>query len=470
MLSAADLTAMFRQDLPAFLVGTVLCTIGLGFALFSPRGARRNLIPAGLFAFLYGARMLVRTGSTAHLLGHPAALPYLGAALEYLVPIPASVAFARFLGDRWRRINEAVTAIFSLAAAIAIPYEILTRRPYAATNVVNGIVVLLISVFLLNYITQPRLFRNAVTFGALIFSLFVLNEHFGPWHGIEPFGFLIFIAALLYDLLRQSARARWRLAAVESEMATARRIQESILPRRGPDVAAVDVASVYVPASSVAGDYFDFVAVDEHCFGVVVADVSGHGVGAALVASMLKVAIAMTAARVREPARLLAELNAFFLGKLERQFITAVVAFIDTESGEVVLASAGHPPPLVRRADGAVEEVATSGFVLGRMRDAKFTDVRLLLGTGDAIVFYTDGVTEARGYSAERLAACVARGGTSREIADAIVHELPKENEDDVTMVIVSLARKSSAAGSIPAPPAAGSDRLPRSTFGTDRA
>jgi len=237
---------------------------------------------------------------------------------------------------------------------------------------------------------------------------------------------------------RSYSSAQWRLASVESELATARRIQESILPRRGPSMAAVDVASVYRPASSVAGDYYDFIDVDEHAFGVVVADVSGHGVGAALVASMLKVAIAMLAAHVREPARLLAELNAFFRGKLERQFITAVVAFIDTRSGDVVVSSAGHPPPLVRRANGAVEEVAVQGFVLGRMRDAQFHDAALTLAAGDAIVFYTDGVIEAEGFSSERLEACVARGGSSQEIADGIVGELPKENEDDVTMVILS--------------------------------
>ena len=239
------------------------------------------------------------------------------------------------------------------------------------------------------------------------------------------------------DLLRRSQHAQWRLASVESELATARRIQESILPRRGPSIA--DVASVYVPASSVAGDYFDFIDAGEQSFGVVVADVSGHGVGAALVASMLKVAIAMKAAHVREPARLLAELNAFFCGKLERQFITAVAAFIDVANGRVVAASAGHPPPLVRRANGAVEELATSGFVLGRMRAAEYHDAALTLAKGDAIVFYTDGVIEAEGWSSARLEQCVARGGTAREIADGIVAALPKANEDDVTMVVVRL-------------------------------
>jgi sigma-B regulation protein RsbU (phosphoserine phosphatase) len=466
VLSAADVTAMFRHDLPEFIVGTILCTIGLGFAVFSPRAARRDLIPAGLFAFLYGARMLVNTGSTAHLLGHPAALPYVSSMLEYLVPIPAAIAFARFFGERWQRINNAIVAIFSVVAAIAIPYELVTRRPYAANGVLNKLVVLLICVLLLNYATQPRLLRNVTSLGALIFGLFVMNEHFGV-HGTEPLGFLIFVGALLYDLLRRSQHAQWRLASVESELATARRIQESILPRRGPSVAGVDVASVYRPASSVAGDYYDFIDVDERAFGVVVADVSGHGVGAALVASMLKVAIAMEAAHVREPARLLAELNAFFLGKLERQFITAVVAFIDTRSGEVVVSSAGHPPPLVRRANGAVEEVAARGFVLGRMRDARYADAAVTLAPDDAIVFYTDGVIEAEGFSSERLEACVARGGSSREIADGIVGELPKENEDDVTMVVVSL-RKSAATDPVSAPPAAVPDRPPSPIFGTD--
>src|SRR5436190_7493476 len=185
---------MFRHDLPDFIVGTILCTIGLGFAAFSPRGARRSLIAAGLFAFLYGARMLVRNGTTSYLLGNPPLLAYLTSALEYLVPIPASIAFADYFGDRWRRVNHAVVAIFSAVAAAAIPYEIVTRRPYAANGVVNGVVVLLISVFLLNYATQPKLLRNIVSLGALIFGIFVMNEHLpGSRGGLEPIGFLVFI-------------------------------------------------------------------------------------------------------------------------------------------------------------------------------------------------------------------------------------------------------------------------------------
>lgn len=437
-MTAAHITAMFRADLPDILLGTILCTIGVGFALFAPRGERRAFIPAGLFAFFYGARMLVNNSTAAYLLGDPPALEYLSSAFEYLVPVAGSIVFAHFFGQRWRRLNELIVLAFCAVAAIAIPYEILTRQAHAANKVVNGIVLLLIIVFLLNYGTQPRLLRNVVSFGMLLFGLLVLNEHIGrPLPVTEPFGFLIFVATLLYDLMRRSQHAQWRLASVEAEMSTARRIQESILPRRGPSIA--DVASVYVPASSVAGDYFDFVDVDEKSFGVVVADVSGHGVGAALVASMLKVAITMESAHVREPALLLAKLNAFFCGKLERQFITAVVAFIDVANGRVVAASAGHPPPLVRRASGAVEELATSGFVLGRMRAAEYRDGSAVLAAGDAIVFYTDGVIEAEGWSAERLEQCVARGGTAKEIADGIVRELPKVNEDDVTLVVVRL-------------------------------
>lgn len=438
MITADHLTSMFRQDLPEFLVGTILCTIGVGFALFGPGGSRRELVPAGLFAFFYGARMLVRNGTTSYLLGDPPALAYLSSAFEYLVPVAGSIVFARFFGRRWWRLNQLIVATFCIVAAVAIPYEIVMRQPHAANGFVNIVVGLIIAVFLLNYVTQPRLLRNVVSLGMLVFGLFVVNEHVGrPVPARESVGFLIFSATLLVDLQRRSQRAQWRLASVESELATARRIQESILPRRGPSIA--DVASVYVPASSVAGDYYDFIDVDDHSFGVVVADVSGHGVGAALVASMLKVAIAMESAHVREPALLLDKLNAFFCGKLERQFITAVVAFIDVANGNVVAASAGHPPPLVRRANGAIEEPATSGFVLGRMRAAAFHDAAMTLAKGDAIVFYTDGVIEAEGWSGERLEQCVARGGTANEIASNIVAELPKANEDDVTLVVVRL-------------------------------
>src|SRR5436190_21077723 len=115
---------MFRHDLPDFIVGTILCTIGLGFAAFSPRGARRSLIAAGLFAFLYGARMHVRNGTTSYLLGNPPLLAYLTSALEYLVTIPASIAFADYLGVRWRLVNQAMVAILHAAAAVAFQLEI----------------------------------------------------------------------------------------------------------------------------------------------------------------------------------------------------------------------------------------------------------------------------------------------------------------------------------------------------------
>jgi len=184
-MTTIQLEILFRRDLPSFIIGTILCTVGLGFAVFSPRGARRDLIPAGLFAFLYGVRMFVRNGTTAHLLGHPSWLAYLASAFEYLVPIPGSIVFARYLGARWRRLNQGVIALFSIVAAVAIPFEIIARRPGAANNVVNATVVVLMAVFLLNYFTQPRLLRNIVTAGMLVFGLFVINEHFG-WPGAEP--------------------------------------------------------------------------------------------------------------------------------------------------------------------------------------------------------------------------------------------------------------------------------------------
>src|SRR3954454_5538788 len=106
----------------------------------------------------------------------------------------------------------------------------------------------------------------------------------------------------------------------------------------------------------------------------------------------------------------------------------------------LLLGFLGPLSELIERANGAVEEATASSFVLGRMRAAEYRDAAVTLAPDDAIVFYTDGVIEAEGFSSERLEACVARGGSSREIADGIVSELPKENEDDVTMVVVRLS------------------------------
>ena len=441
---------MLQNDLPALIVGVALCTIAIGlfvFGLLDRQISDIDLPLAGAFAALYGIRLFVRTQSITALLGDATWLHYVQADLEYLVPVPGALLFQRFFGPRLVRLNRLATIAFTLGALVGIPYDLATHRPGAFNPVNNAIVLFFLATYLINIVmTAPgesqdwRILRAATA----IFGLFVINSHFQfvPSRGFasEPVGFLIFIGTIVFTLIRQMVRTQIRVASVDGELAAARQIQMSILPRTLPAIRGLDLSAIYAPASEVAGDFYEFVPIDAQCLGILVADVSGHGVPAALVASMLKVAVAGHGEHARSPARLLHELNTFFCGKLERQFITATYTVIDAASGEAIVASAGHPAPLVVRADRSVEEVVTDGALIGRFRAAKFSQRSTRMSDGDALVLYTDGITEALSSGGEmwgerRFHASLAAGAGVEQILDS-VRSWSTTLADDITLVV----------------------------------
>ncbi|HUJ14102.1 MAG TPA: PP2C family protein-serine/threonine phosphatase [Thermoanaerobaculia bacterium] len=443
--------ATFQHDLPALIVGVALCTIAAGllaFALFGRRISNIDLPLAGAFAALYGIRLILRTQSIAMMLGDSLWLRESLSALDYIVPIPAAALFERLFGQRLRWVNRAAVIAFAAYAFVAIPYELAAKRPDALRTPQNALIIGFIVLFLVNVVFAKsnasgdvRLLRIA----SGVFALYVLNAHF-EWvdapFGLssEPVGFLIFIAAIVFTLVRHTVRNEMRVAAVDGELAAARQIQLSILPKSPPSIRGLEVEALYAPASEVAGDFYDFAAIDGDRVGILIADVSGHGVPAALVASMLKVALAGHADLAAQPARLLEEFNRFFCGKLERQFITASYAVIDAKSGAVTLASAGHPPPFVVRGDRSIEEIAADGVVLGRFSQAVFREASTHLSSDDAIVLYTDGVPEALNAKSEmwgddRFREAVANGASIQRVLDA-VKSWSGTLSDDVTLVV----------------------------------
>jgi phosphoserine phosphatase RsbU/P len=438
----------FQQDLPALVVGVALCTIAVGLSAFTFLGRRIaniDLPIAGAFAAAYGLRLILRTSSVIMAMGDPPSLHYVHAALEYIVPIPASFLFVRLFGDRMRFWNRLAVIFFVVYAVVAIPYEIAVGHPGALHAPHSALVVLFVVFFLFN-IAFARLETQdgrILRFGSVLFALYVLNSHFrlvsAPFAlASEPVGFLIFIAGIVYTLIRHTVRTQMRVASVNGELAAARQIQMSILPKAPPPIRGLDLEAIYAPASEVAGDFYDFVPIDERSVGILVADVSGHGVPAALVASMLKVAVAGHTELARQPARLLQELNGFFCGKLERQFITACYALIEGE--EIKIASAGHPAPLLVRGNRTVEEITADGALIGRFRDARFSERSVPIRSGDRLVVYTDGITEALSaggemWGEERFHQSLAAGARAQQILDA-VKSWSSMLQDDVTLVV----------------------------------
>jgi sigma-B regulation protein RsbU (phosphoserine phosphatase) len=396
--------AALRADVLPFAYAVLSLAVALaGLALMSMR-RRRDL---GLACFvlgvgLYGTRLLAASHGAELLFGiDPLATAVLHSVLNYLVPIPFIVFCASLLPARWRPLLGWLAGINAAFALVAIPWEWVTRAAGAWSRA-NSVLVLVtfgLIVALVFRAGPPSWELRRLRASFLVAGFFILCENLRglgvlPWpEGVEPFGLLLFLIGLGTIVAHRVFAGEARLAAVRRELETARRIQTSILPRELPGIPGLEMAVRYLPAEDVAGDFYDFVPAEGRRLGALVADVSGHGVPAALIASMIKVAVAAQAEHAASPARVLTGMNRIFHGKLRDQFITAVYVFLDLEAGRLTWANAGHPPPLLESAGGAVE-LAPTGTVMGRLSRADYTERSLPLVPGDRLLLFTDGIPE----------------------------------------------------------------------------
>ncbi|MEO8217984.1 MAG: PP2C family protein-serine/threonine phosphatase [Acidobacteriota bacterium] len=450
--------ALVQRDAPPLIIGVILCTVGAGMLVFAVigRSARfRELALAGAFATLYGLRLAINTAWFEFPVQDALWLPYLRSIFEYLVPIAGTSLFVIMFEKRWRVLNLFTAWAFVLCAAIAIPFEIAARHPFAGKPVVDALVLVLMIVFIINLLSRGRRRedRTILRMGAGIFGVFVLNEHLHivprpSGFPLEAIGFIFFIGSIAFVAMRKTVRDEVSLLAVQSELSTARTIQLSIIPREAPRLEGATIAAFYRTASDVGGDFYDFLQDDDGWIGLFIADVSGHGIPAALLASMLKMALATQSDHIREPARLLSALNQLLCGRMERNFITAAYAAIDTKSWTMLVAGAGHPRPLLRRAKESISELRTSGPVLGRFKQAGYDEVSAVLNPSDALVLYTDGLTEMQAKTGEQWGETrlfnspSLRGAEGERGLQDLVREASDWSEtdqfdDDVTLVIL---------------------------------
>lgn len=244
-----------------------------------------------------------------------------------------------------------------------------------------------------------------------------------------------------------------QLLAIQKELETARQIQLSILPTHIPKSHELDIAARYIPMTAVAGDFYDFIFVDEKHIGILVADVSGHGMPAALIASMLKIAFAAQASLAAEPERVLSGLNQALCGKFQHHYVTAAYAYFDMERRTLTYAGAGHPPLLLwGPSRKGVQDVIENGLFLGKFDFATYTAVEVPLLPGDRILLYTDGIPEtenpaqvAFGDERFRQFLVAAQSTPLDQFADQLLADVshwsergPDEDlDDDITMVAV---------------------------------
>ncbi len=458
---ANEVRQLLLGDAARLIVAFVAMAIGLGALLvqWMMRRKTQNRVRLwfGLLALLYGYRALLMTQS-ATLFVAARSIEFQIGLVTFTIGIPAILFGWGLVAKKHNRVTKSLLALNVLMALAFLALhssEAAVGKLYALNNVfVVGFTVAVI-VYLYTVpadrVAELKTLRTVM----LVWGLFVIYNNVrgllpvGTSSDFEFIGFAIFLCSLGYVVAQRSLRNEEALSAIRKELEIARRIQTSILPESMPQLAGLRVAAKYVPMSEVAGDFYDFLVVDNRRVGILIADVSGHGVGAALVASMVKVAIAAQAEHAHDPAKVMTGLNSVLSGKLQGQFVTAAYLFLDLEKGTGSYSAAGHPPLFhYRAADQQVHDVVENGLILGIMPFARYESCALTLGNGDRFLFYTDGVVEADKAGEEfgdlRVKEILSRSSTAEEICLAVSAAVSAWTQgvagDDITIVAVDIA------------------------------
>ena len=456
---------MTRIELAAVFIGVTLLALGVVStiaAMLRPRRGSTTLLMFGLWCALYGARLLaLQPPVRAAVGGATGQWARFVTVVTYTINVPITIFVASLMGVGWRHSIRWLVAGVTAFAVVAVATDLVTGVAGSANQANAWVVLTTIAIGLANiiYTSAVRGIRTPLTepiviVGGLVIVLFVINENAGqiiaPGVNIESIGVLGFVLCLGYAVARSVLRAEADFISVQRELETARQIQASLLPRGVPRPLGLDVAVRYVPMAAVAGDIYDFIEIGPSSLGILVADVMGHGIPAAMVASMVKLAFSVQTANVRDPAAVLTSMNQILCRHLERSYVTAVYAVLDTEARRVTVANAGHPPPLFRRRGEASSQAETEhGLILGFLPDARYTNTCVeLFGVGDRLLLYSDGVPEARNgtgefFESERVARWLStiESTSAESFADTALDQLTRwsdrrQFDDDVTFVI----------------------------------
>jgi phosphoserine phosphatase RsbU/P len=312
------------------------------------------------------------------------------------------------------------------------------------------------------YEVCTRLKADPATADIPVIFLTVQTESEDETHGFDvgavdyirkPFSPPVVKARVQTHLVLRSIREKLarQLEELHKELETARQIQLSILPAHVPQMKGLDIAARYIAANSVAGDFYDFIVIDDQHLGILVADVSGHGMPAALISSMLKIALSTQVPNAADPAKVLFGLNQTLCGKFDEHFVTAAYLLVDLEKLTLTYSGAGHPPMwLWGPAIEGVREVAENGLLLGRFPWATYSSLELPLSRDTWILLYTDGVSEMANPAEEEFGTTHFRefllssqSDSAIQFADRLLAELSSwagrgpsfKSNDDVTFV-----------------------------------
>ena len=372
-------------------------------------------------------------------------VPYVETSITYLLVVAAALSFRELVVGKLRQGVTTLALSGLLIALLAVGWFVVTGEKYTLiryNNLISAGALIVLLVFLsvpaLNRKYGVLQYRGVLLMGCSIFcveALYVsLMQPLGMGHDIgrgwDDLGFAVLLSSLAYvDLQRVDANER-RLSTIENDLAIARQLQFSILPTTTPRLSRLRIAATYEPMTAVAGDFYEFLSVDEHRIGFLIADVSGHGVSAALIASMIKVAVQSVAAHAANPAELLRQLGGVLSADLRGQFVSAAYLWIDTEAAIALYSAAGHPPLLHwHAANSSLERITSNGALFGVPFETEYPVRELPCSPGDRFLLYTDGISEPENEVGEAF-------GESK--LEQIVHDNPSVSADELSRQVLT--------------------------------
>jgi sigma-B regulation protein RsbU (phosphoserine phosphatase) len=412
-MSAGDVLSTFHRDAPYLFLGAAFFAVGFVSAAFAAIRRERDslLIYFALFAAFYGLRLWIQSRLLGMTILGSVFYIRLRSAIDYIILIPAFLFFASLgLPRRVERIvGCAMAGVGGTLAAATFGFG--NSGLYRLIN--NIVVIGALIFFIARFVQIGRTEQDSpakadfavMRWGLLVFVASALWENLAgvlslSSYKLEPFGFAVFLSSLGYVAAHRTLQRDQQLNEIRNELEVARRIQLSILPTDFPSSTPFRVAARYVPMTSVAGDFYDFVVADSQHAGLLIADVSGHGVPAALIASMVKLAAASQRGVAADPSRFLSGMNSALYGNTQNQFVTAAYVHLNSESRELRYSAAGHPPMLLLR-NNRVMEVEENGLMLAAFGFATYSTAVHPLEPGDRLLLYTDGIVEASNASGE---------------------------------------------------------------------
>jgi sigma-B regulation protein RsbU (phosphoserine phosphatase) len=458
---------MLRGQVAGIMLGTVFLFIGLAAcAIAVIRGARvRILVWFGIFSAMYGARILAQSPVAFSVLPRSAWASRTSVIwiITYLILIPALLFWLELSLGKMRRFLQ-ITAVaasgFGIAAVCStiitgspnrfIPYNsLLAIWCLLSLAVVSGVPSLAKRYLVIQ--SRISVIGTLVLAVAVLYANLAVLLHLPSYPSFEPLAFAVFVFSLGYVAAEKVFADERRLLSIENELAIAREIQSSILPSGAPELKSLRIHAAYHPMTAVAGDFYEFIPVDQYRVGFLIADVSGHGVPAALIAAMIKVAMQSVVSCAPDPPEVLRGLNRVLSGQLRSQFVSAAYLWLDTQTRKALYSAAGHPP-LLRWREGKLERIESNGLLIGVRPDSKYPACEMPLNSGDRFLLYTDGVVEPENAFGEpfgdRKLEQVVRNNHSRppaelseQLLSGIRHWQPSSvsQQDDITLIIIDV-------------------------------